>query len=356
MRKPVFFLCVLALLMLPALADLTMGGDARAVAMGGAGLASGDVGANNPAILAYTGPRFGIEMPTISTRMAGTGYGDIYQLLGHPTLSGAKALSLVRDLANEAPKLDISASTGLLLPMADLQLSAALHAETGANSSYKAWVAGGKVGPAPAGAQADITAGGITTLPGIGLGMPMPINPARGSLAVGVRLKPTTAYYTHYVVDTAALAAGSPALAPEMNGRTSLRQSSFSADAGLLFTPAKNQNFHAALMVQNLIEPRAINFGPSAGIANRQLAPRSISGGLALVNERITLAADLVDLTAAYGPAQLRLGGEMRLTPALALRGGYNTATGFTGGLGLGTLGIAYSQRAPVMLSNSVAF
>jgi hypothetical protein len=339
----------------PARADITLGADARAVGMGGAGLASGlvDAGAN-PATLADTGPRFAIEMPTVNTRLDGMSYGDVLKLLGDPTLSAGDAFNLAKNLSDGTPRLEASVSAGLLLPQADLRAQATLRAEVQANDAYRILLGGGAADPA---AKADVYAGGLTVLPGIGMGMHLPVTAEKGALSVGVRLKPTRAYYSHYVIDGAALAAGAPQLAPEMGGRDYVSATSFSMDAGLLYTPAKLPA-RLALVVNNLIEPKAINFGANApaGLANVQLAPRTLSLGAALENNNITLAADLVDVTGAVGKMQLRLGSEVRVAGALALRGGYNSATGFTAGLGLGGFGFAYSQRAPVMLSHSVTF
>ncbi len=330
-------------------ADIALGGEARAIGMGGAGLASAlDSGGSNPSSLADTGARFALEMPNISTRLTGFGYGDAIKLLGSPTLSPSKAFELAKDLANGTPRLDAAASAGVLLPQADVRVQATLRAEVRANDAYRQLISGGAVDPT---AKADIIAGGIATLPSVGLGMHVPMAEERGTLAVGVRLKPTRAYYSHYVIDPAAFLAGAPTLGAEMGGKNYLTATSFGVDAGLTYTLPRLREARVAVVVNNLIEPKAV----SAGAVGIQLAPRTVSAGIALENGLTTLAADLVDLTSAQGKTQLRLGTETRLG-LLALRGGYNTATGFTAGLGLGAFGIAYSQKAPVMLSHSVTF
>lgn len=332
-----------------ARADISLGGDARAIGMGGAGLASAvDGGGSNPSALADTGARFALEMPNITTRMTGFGYSDVFKLLGSPTLSAAKAFDLAKDLANGTPRLDVAASAGVLLPQADVRVQASLRAEVRANAAYRQLISGGPIDPS---AKADVIAGGLAMLPSVGLGMRLPMREDAGTLAVGARLKPTRAYYSHYVIDPAAFAAGTPALAAEMGGKTYLSTTTFSMDAGLTYTLPHLREARMALVVNNLIEPKAVNAGP----VSVQLAPRTVSAGVALENGITTLAADLVDLTRAQGNTQLRLGTETRLG-LLALRGGYNSSTGFTAGLGLGGFGLAFSQRAPIMLSHSVAF
>lgn len=353
------FLTVCAL---PALADITLGGDARAVAMGGAGLASGDNQAvgMNPATLADTGMRFAIQWPSVDARMQGASYLDTLKLIGNPSLKPKDAIDYAIDLGSKDIRLDASATAGLLLPKMDLQVKAAIRTEIKPNDAFKAWAKSGGTGTAPTDASADVYAGGLATLPSLGVGFHLPVDAdTTGKIAIGVRLKPTTAYYSHYVIDSDAITAHTPKLAAEMGGNDYLKQGSFSADLGIQYTPAKAPNAHFALVVNNLVEPQPIQLSSTApnDLYARQLAPRSISAGAAIVNDRVTLAADLVDITGAYGTPQIRVGSELRLPGnLLAIRGGYNTATGFTAGIGIGGFGIAFSKSTPIMLSQSITF
>lgn len=357
---PLLLLCTLVTM--PALADITLGSDARAVAMGGAGLASNEAtqaNSLNPAALADTGMRFSIEWPTVNARMQGAGYGDALNMIGNPSLGAKDALDLATSLGKQDTRLDASATMGVLLPKMDLEAKAAMRTDITPNDAFKAWAKSGGAGLPSADARADVYAGGLVSLPSVGVGFHVPIGTRAGTVAMGVRLKPVTAYYSHYIIDSTAIAADTPALASEMDGHDYLKQGSFSADLGLMYTPASMPNAHLALVVNNLIEPQAIRFGGTApaGLTEKQLAPRSISAGASLVGDRVTLAADLVDLTSAYGSPQLRVGGELRLPGnLLALRGGYNTSTGFTAGVGIGGFGIAYSKHTPIMLSQSITF
>lgn len=356
------FSVLCALCALPALADITLGGDARAVGMGGAGLASGDApGAAtiNPAFLADTGMRLGIQMPTVNARMQGATYGDVFDLLGKQTINPSTAMNLALTLGDQPTSITAAGSTGLLLPRMDVLANATMHTVITPNAAFQGWVRGGGVGVPPVGASADLTAGGVAHLPSLGFGMHVPMGGSeRGTLALGVRLKPTQAYYSHYIVDGAAIAAQTPQLAPEMGGRNYLKKTSFSADMGLMYTPPRMADVRMAVVVDNLIEPKAIDFGAFAppGVNNKQLSPRTVSLGVAMMKRQMTLAADLVDVTRALGDPQLRVGAELRLPAGMGIRGGYNTATGFSAGVGLGSLGLAYSQRMPVMLSQAVVF
>jgi len=349
-------------LCLPACADLTLGGNARTVAMGGAGLASGDSSESatlNPATLAYTGLRFGIEWPTINTRMQGASFGDVFSLLGKPSLSPSKALDFALKLGDERTSLDATAGAGLLLPSSDIRATAALHAELDPNAAFQQWVSSG-ANPADltGDARIDIYGAGVATLPSVGLGITLP-NSGEGAsrFSIGLRAKPVRSYYSHYIVDKDSVSGTeiSPQRAVEMGGKDYLKQSSFGADLGLMYSPGSMPDLHLAVVVDNAIEPKALSFS-SGTVASRQLSPRTVSAGMAYVKPMVTLAADLVDLTKAHGDPQVRVGGELRLPLSLALRGGYNTVSGFTAGIGFGGLGIAYSKHTPILITEAIKF
>lgn len=359
---PVLGLC--AVLAIPARADITLGPDARTVGMGGAGLASIEPSSAvtmNPASLADTGARLAVQWPSINARTDGAGFGDALKLLGKPSLSETDAYKLALSLGTQNTRLDTSANAGLLLPKMDLQVKAAIRTDIIPNEAFKQWASSGAEGVPSAEARADIHAGGIAILPSIGVGFRVPMNEEKtGRLAVGVRLKPTTAYYSHYVIDSAAVMANAPQLAPEMGGKSYLKEGSISADLGVTYSLPNMPTARVAVVVNNLIEPKAVSFATASpdGMFSKQLAPRTISAGAALSGEYVTLAADLVDLTRASGNnPQLRLGAEFRVpsTP-FALRGGYSTSTGLTAGVGIGGFGIAYSKNTPIMLTQSITF
>ncbi|MHB9130535.1 MAG: hypothetical protein ACYDBB_05510 [Armatimonadota bacterium] len=350
-----------AVFCLPAYADTTLGAGARAAAMGGAGLAADDTpdaAVRNPALLANNGLGFGLVMPTITTQLNGAGYSDVFSLLARPSLGAADALDLAKHLGTQTTDFSASASTGVELFKADLLATATMRTEIVPNDAFKSWANGSSSTPA-LDARADVYTAGIVNLPSLGMGFHLPLGKQSGRVSVGMRIKPTQAYYSHYIIDSAAVIAGNGARpAEEMSGSDYLKQTSVSADLGLMYTPRSIPSARVALVVNNAIEPKAIALGPGApdGATQRQLSPRSFSIGTALVQSRYTLAADLVDLTGAYGPKQLRLGAEWRLPAGLALRGGYNTAAGVSAGIGLGSLGLAYSKNTPVMLTQSIAF
>lgn len=347
----------------PVRADVVLGGDSRAAAMGGAGLASGEAqdAYLNPAFLAESGMRFGIEMPHITTRLSGAGLGDAFDLLGSTKIGATEALDLVRELGDGPTRLDATARAGVQLPKMDLSVSAQLRTDIIPNEAFRSWVRAGARSDDVAhlaDARADLYAGGMAQLPSFAVGVHLPLPQERGKLAVGVRVKPTQAYYSHYVVDAAAITGGEARPADEMGGKEYLKAHSFSADLGVLYSPPRHPDLRFAAVATNLIEPKAIEFAVPTldGMFSQQIAPRSYSVGAAFVRAQMTLAADLVDVTESYGDRQVRVGAELRLPLGIALRGGYNSASGFTGGIGLGSFGIAVSKRTPIMLSESLTF
>ena len=131
--------------MLPATADVTLGPSARSVAMGGAGLASGDApeAAVNPAFLADTGARFGIRWPSIDAHMQGANLGDVFDLLRRPSLNVNDALDLATTLGDSPVEIDAAVATGLLLPKADLTVNANIRTEIAPNAVFQQWVRDG---------------------------------------------------------------------------------------------------------------------------------------------------------------------------------------------------------------------
>lgn len=356
---PVAMLIACLAACLPAVADITLGTSARSVAMGGAGIATGDAqGAGaNPAFLADSDMLLGIIWPSVSAGAGGAGgLLDAVKLISSTALDTDEAWDMLKEAGEETTTVEMSANAGLALPRADLLTSAALHVEVTPNADFSIWLKSGASGELPATARADVYAGGAASLPSLGIGFHLPaMRSLPGKTAVGFRIKPSRMYYSHYVFDPEH-PRGTPA--EEMGGKSYLATSSFSADAGIIYTPQKADKLRFALMVNNLIEPKAVQFrAPSERFGlEKQLAPRTVSLGSAWEDQQITLAVDLVDITGNAGASHVRAGCEYRLPGGIALRGGYNSEDGFTGGIGFGNLGIAVSKEAPVMVTSTIAF
>jgi len=344
---------------LPAAADITLGTSARSAAMGGAGIASGDAqgAGTNPAFLADSDMLLGIIWPSVSAGADGAaGLLDAVKLISNATVDSGKAWDMLKKAGAGTTTVEMSATAGLALPRADLLTSAALHTEITPNTDFSSWLKSGATGDLPSTARADVYAGGTTSLPSLGIGFHLPVMRIMpGTTSVGFRVKPSRLYYSHYVFDPEH-PRGTPG--EEMGGKSYLANSSFSADAGIIFSPKKADKLHLALMVNNLVEPKAVRFRAASERfgTEKQLAPRTVSVGSAWEDKDITLAVDLVDITGNAGDSHIRAGCEYRLPGGIAIRGGYNSLDGFTGGIGLGNLGIALSKEAPVMITNTISF
>ena len=411
----------------PARADLSFGYEARYVGLGGAGLAVIDnptqAGLINPAALSLRPAAFGMQWPNIGLRWRGAGIGDAFDQLASGSLSMTEAVDLARDLGTEPTRIEANLGLGFALSTLDVRARALGNVAIRPSALFTSWAISGQEPGAwlqSSAAASDLRAefngvttaadanaalgrvgdklgahlvGAATVSPSIGFGMKLPnglLDSSRiGDVRVGVRVKPTRVYYSHWVVKpTAQLTAedvnpngglndsawgkmklqGQAAI--ELGGKDSLEETSFGMDFGLLWQPAYIPYTTIALTVDNLIEPSfRIPAGADASIvpgAGDKLMPRTVNLGAAMtIPGGLLLAADLLDITGANsanpnGEAQFRIGAEFRPSlPVLrwfAVRAGYNSATGMAAGLSLGSFGIAYAERSPLVASQTFNF
>lgn len=348
-----------------ALGDVTIGGDARSFAMGGAGVASlvgqrslGGV-RTNPASLAFAPGPFGVQWPNVGLRADGPvslGRGVEY-LLGPGGVGDAA--SLARRFASGDSVFGLNASVGVRVGALEIQAGAVGVGRLLPNASLQAWARSGSLGPVPGDARADLLAAGVVTLPSVGYALRLPKSLAPGfDLSVGGRLKWMQAYYTHAVAGAGAIGGGDAFLAPEMGGRETLSRRGVGADLGVIARSRAIKGLSAGLVVANAIRPSFAFDGTDAtGAARRyDLLGTTVSTGVGYERGSTTLAADLVDATGAVGPAQLRLGGEQRLGSVLSLRGGYSTATSWTWGFGAFGYDVAFGKRQPLEIVRTIRF
>lgn len=358
---------------LPASAnDITFGGDARAFAMGGAGVASlagssdQSLGSrSNPAALAFAQGKMRFHFPNIGARADGAI--SLSKALGYLASngSGADATTLARDFASRDSVFGINASAGLRVGPLEILGTGVGKGYLLPNDALKAWGTAGGVGNVPTNARADVVAAGVYSLPQIGVASLLPNQKADRAfnVAVGARLKYMNAVYAHYFADSSVLNSGSDAFkAPEMNGRDTLTKKGFGADLGVVLESRKLKGLSGGLVVANLIKPNfqfTGQFGPNAngggGSRVYNLLATTASAGVGYQQAGTTLVADLVDITSAAGTAQFRAGVEQRIGP-LALRAGYNSANGYTYGIGLLGFDIALGNRQPLEVVKTLRF
>ena len=362
-----------ALMALPATAqDITFGGDARAFAMGGAGIASlagnsisGMGSRNNPASLAFAKGLMRFHFPNIGARADGaisvTKAADYLINSG----SGGDATNLAKRFASEDSRFGLNGSVGLRVGPVEVLASGVAQGYILPNAALQAWGKSGGTGSVPSNSQADVLASAVYSLPQIGFASQLKSGTGgeNFTVAVGARIKYMNAVYAHYFADKAALDGGTDALkAPEMGGKDTLTKQGVGADLGIMLESKKLLGFSGGLVIANAIKPNFTftgQFGANAngggGTRTYDLLATTATAGVGFQKGGMTAVADLVDITQSIGKAELRAGVEQKLGP-IALRAGYNSATGYTYGLGLGGFDIALGKRQPLEVVRTLRF
>jgi hypothetical protein len=328
------FLLTVSLLALCGVAradDITLGGDARAFAMGGAGVATNASGGgatrNNVASLAFDRGNVRVYTPNLGIRQKGA----VKQSNGLDYLLGLGSLGQAAKLVQEFGSTD---STFALNASAGVRVG---HLEILTNG-----VGTGRVRRSGTGAEVQID--GAYALPSIGFASVIPGQKGRMKLAVGGRIKYANVVYSRLLVDSS----GNATPAPEMNGRETDTRQGVAADLGLMWKEDGDGPLSLGIAVSNLIKPRGGN--PAAGTL-----VTTASLGAGYVTKDATFAVDVVDITAIAGKAQVRTGAEVLFGP-LPVRAGYSSATGFTYGTRLLGLDLAFSKRAPLEIGRTIRF
>lgn len=347
--------------------DITYGGDARAFAMGGAGIAllndSMNTGGTrtNPATLAYETQPIGVNFPSFALRGRGPislGSASGYLLRG---TSLSNAASLARDFASDDSDFAINANTSLRVGHIEISGFAVARGRIQPNASLRSWVDAGR--PAqnfPLDARSDIFAAGYYTLPTIASALVLP-NPQKRpyNYAVGGRLKYMTGVYTHYIANAQTFLTGDDALpAGEMGGKKTLLKRGIGADLGLLARRRDGHGITGGLVIANAVRPSFTFDGTDRNGNNKRydILQTTLSVGAGYSEHGTTFAADLVDITSAVDKGQLRLGAEQRFGGKIALRGGYNTANGFTYGIGFFGFDVAFGRRQSLEVVRTLNF
>ncbi|MBC7805547.1 MAG: conjugal transfer protein TraF [Akkermansiaceae bacterium] len=359
--------------------DYTFGADARAFAMGGAGLATtrnqpSNERRFNPASLAFTPKGFAIYSPSFSFRADGAiSTTKAYSYLFNGAEIG-ETTDLIRRFGEEDSVFGFNANIGFRVGSFELLVQGVAKSRLLPNDSLANWArAGANLSNVPSDAQADVLAAGFLTLPSLAYAIKLPsrVNPEEPDKgyesAVGLRVRVLQTYYTRYFLNqTAVLGNIDPIRAPELGGRDYLKDTGVAADVGFLFRPRAGKGVSAALVVNNLVRPNASFRAVNAGLQQYQgridnneefdLLQTTVSGGAALETGGLTVAADLMDITSATRPVDLRFGAEQRVGKSIAIRGGYSSNTGVTGGFGLFGFNFAFGERLPLEINKSIRF
>ncbi|MBC8142945.1 MAG: conjugal transfer protein TraF [Armatimonadetes bacterium] len=359
--------------------DYTFGSDARAFAMGGAGLATTrtrntNIQSFNPAALAFAPRGFSLYAPSFSFRADGAvSTGKAYSYL----LDGADlgdTADLVRRFSEEDSVFGANSNIGFRYGAFELQVGAVAKARLLPNNLLTNWAqTGANLGNVPANGQADLLAAGYLTLPSLAYAIKLPMGakkdePTKGyDVSVGLRARFLQTYYTRYLVNQNAVLGNVDAIrAPELGGSDYLKDSGLAADIGFLFRPRAGKGVNAALVVSNFVKPGSSYRALNASIPNYNgrvgngtefdLLQTTLSAGAAYESGGLTLAADLMDVTSATRPVDLRFGAEQRIGRFFAARGGYSSNTGITFGAGLFGIDVAFGERLPLELNKTIRF
>lgn len=346
--------------------DVTLGGDARSFAMGGAGIATaaaaeGSGGLrNNPASLAFDRGLFRLHWPNVGLRAAGALRLDRAFRYLLDKGSSSEASSIARRFGTEDSSIGLNGSFGVRFGHVEVLATSVGIARLQPNAVLSQWARSGS-GSIPNDAQADVLGAGILVLPSVGWAMAVPgLKEDRPfDISFGGRLKFMQASYTHYIARGAGLGDnGSAFLAPEMNGEDLRTKNGVGADFGVMLRQRDNGPFTAGLVLSNFLKPSSFKFeGTDRNGATHvyDILPRTANAGASFIHGGTTLVADLVDLTEDAGKRQFRAGAEQRMG-AFALRGGYSSSGGFTYGVGLFGFDIAFGERQPLEVVRTLRF
>ncbi|GAB4455834.1 MAG: hypothetical protein OHK0029_12590 [Armatimonadaceae bacterium] len=344
--------------------DLTVGGDARIFAMGGAGLALlnplGGAGSRmNPATLAFEPKNLAFQYPSLALRTdGGVSLGRVSNyLLGGQDFDDAS--DIIRETLDSDSVIGANGGIGLRYSRFEIGAQVVARGQVRPNEALRQWAANG--GDFPTDARSDIYAAGYYTAPTVTAGFYIPDpNGNRYAYGVGVRAKVVTAVYTHYIADADAITGqGALARAPEMNGRDSLTRQGVAVDLGFSMQPLRGQrDISAALVIANALRSNFSFDGtdPNGTPERFNVLATTVNSGVGYRDGKLTLAADWTDMTSSAGPTQLRLGGEYRFDQRFQVRGGYNSTNGFTWGLGFFGLDIAFGRNQPLEAVTTIGF
>ncbi len=298
--------------------------------------------------------RLTVQMPSVNVRTEGIDFGESFKLLGASKLSASEAFKLAKDFGDGPSRIDVNAGIGIGLPYSAFRANATVTAKIEPNAAFQSWVNGGSAGGIPpVGAKADIYGIGLTTLPEAAAGYKLPIKSDFGTFSFGARVKPTTIYYSHYVVDSTSVG-GLANLDAEMGGNKYLKTSSIAADLGLLYKSSIIDGLTIGVVGNNALAPRQVKF--ANGVPIGDFAPRTYCAGATFQKSILTAAVDFNDVFHKFGKTQMCAGAEVRLPLTIALRVGYNSNKGMAAGIGVAGFNVSYAGKSPFVLSQMISF
>lgn len=349
-------------------ADVTFGG-ARAAGMGGAGLALPvDVGNNyrmNPAFLAFGSKAPTIQWPGVGYKLDGISLGNVSDIIGTIDKGGLDAsgiLQLARQYADSPKAVAFNANVGFRFG----GLAIGGKGEAGINSIPNAvlqqWVQqGGDINNVPAGSRLDAYGFGYQQYE---VGYGNSIRTKAGKFTIGANVRRIKAYYAHKFADQNTIQNNDQNGVQNGSGIVGdfVTQESTGVDLGLLYNFPKMNNLYIGSVIENFIEPK-IAFNYEAPGGGQPIVPggfdpykRTFNLGLGYVQDKLLMAADLVDIGNNASGQELRYGAEYAVGKSAFIRAGYNSRTAFTYGLSIGGFNLQLGGKVPLSITSSVRF
>lgn len=339
-------------------------GSGRYNGMGRAGLAlPGDYiysGRLNPAMYGLAPSSFRFQVPRFSFRLDGVGFNDVQDFFGDVNgggLDSNKLAEAARRLGDGDFQFGAGTGLGFLFNGFALDFEGDAVVAGLPNAALQAWVGSGAQGNVPLASRLDAYGlGGYQ----IGVGYGRRLNtPGDMDLSIGARAKFVRSYFTHRFADANSIQNNTAgALSPEMGGKDVLDESGFGLDLGLVASTSKDRGYFAGLTVENLIVPKTTFDALAPNLSTNTVRPysRTVNTGFGyLAPGKFVFAADFVDVFNGAAQQELRVGSELTLG-RFALRGGYESRSGFTVGAGFGGFNIAFGGNSNAALSYALRF
>jgi hypothetical protein len=341
---------VAAALAPPVAADVNLGGYARSIGMGGAGLAVLDdpmaTSLINPAAIALHPKRLSFAAPSLDIREEGASSREVFKSLDDLSNSNTEAaIELARDFGGHDTTIGLDLSTSLSMSTYSLGFGGEGIASIVPNDVFKAWALNGTIPDTPSDAQATVTADAAVYMPSVSFGTRVP-RVKSGELYLGARGKVVRG--THYE-QTLQLEVNPDTLTADIvEDGAEIRNegTGFGMDTGLIYKTPGSKQTSFGLVVTNLLKPSIPVVQQS--IVSLGMATKPVSN--------VLIAADLVNLTRSYNQGvKLRFGAEVQFTKRLALRAGYS-GDAFTYGIGLFGYNFAFSSETPLTIAQTIRF
>jgi hypothetical protein len=368
MRFAIVLLAIFALAACAAHAAFDVGANARAVAMGGTGLAVINdpivSGAINPAAYAENDPKLRFLLPSLYCRFKGTSLSKLIDISNNlEDTSDDNAIELAQELGERDALLEVAGVMGFSMRGVVVTVDSQANADIIPSTQFKDWARdtdsidwSAYVNPVTgtpdlAALQGDfytdVTGQLVTSLPAVGFGWN--VKSLQG-LKLGIRLKSMRSSVRRQRVTVSSAVNNGTAADPDVSltldaympvGVPELvTDTGFGADCGLIYqTPNPKLQLTTAVIVHNMLEPNL-----EAVRVDRMLS----AGAAVRLKNSLLVTADLVNINKAYDKdVQLRVGAELKPFRNLAFRAGYGDGNP-TFGLGYRGYDLALSEEIPL--------